>query len=272
MSRGLFDESVARGMILPSSRVAGKSPSGTEFYVVCNQLAPLNDGVEAFMFKISIAKTPFTIDIYWHDGKKTSYTCESGADIDRIYNKYYPIEADDAETLHLKQGNTKSIVGLYHKIKTSRLGNSTGKKIKAVNNKNINKAGHRDNWNRIGVFGTIIPKLKTMVRELNMLYTVIFDKESEDRQPFRNMSIDHFGTADETITLTSSRTEIIELLTTLTIENTPWTQFELKRLLRMTINSHFQSILLDEPLQSQFPTDDTLTALYCISGVLDKSL
>jgi len=78
------------------------------------------------------------------------------------------------------------------------------------------------------------------------------------------------ATAEITALLELFQTDIPELKSTTTSESKFWTFFELRRLIRITINDHFFRIQEGTPLQSRFlfPTADIHTTLLRLDSVL----
>ena len=216
----------------------GKNPSTREINLVCNEYAPLRDGqTEAFIFKIIYEDSlkVYKVKIVWHDGKITSHLNLNSIKLDKKIKEYYPDHALNAIRSH----NTQ-IISQEHAINTAKLHCAVIGNIREIVTSFVKRKLKR--MEEI----SINQKLVNIIKVLDSAYGYMFGDGDEPASPSYDL--------DAATVLPKSHTEVVAVMINLNESNKTWTVFELKSLLRATINEYFLSILEDplRPLQSSF--------------------
>jgi len=235
---------------IPQFLIIGKGKDDANFlYLMCNQFAPLNNTLqEAFMFTVKYTmdlRLSYTVKIYWHD--RTIQTLEGAGSL-KLYDeirKYYPVHARDAIMSQQATLSEKSSAGMKLSATISSLNNAVTKHIRLKLQSMIDSSVQDQMSTAI-----INIKLANIIRELDGACTRMF---GDPQSPADNSVFDF----DALAIIPKTNTEIMDVIRHLTEENKAWALSELKRLLRITINDYFQSILEDptKPLQSSFCID-----------------
>jgi len=239
---------------IPQNLIIGKDRADENLlYLMCNQFAPLSETyTEAFMFIVKYTldfHLSYTVKIFWHDGTIETLTGMSSFRLDAVIRQYYPIHTRDVIISHQVKLSDKSAAGIQLAATISSLNNAVTTHIKTKLNEIIGNSVKAKTVNT-HIAGIIKPKLANIIKELDGAYTRMF---GDPPSPADTTVFDF----DAQAIISKTNTEIMVVVRHLTEENKAWAVSELKRLLRITINDYFQSILENprKPLQSSFCID-----------------
>lgn len=241
--------------------LVGTTVPGTTVYLQCNQMGPLDgNNTEAFMLKIS--DDTRTVTFYWHDGSILSEPFGNDTEVDTICDRFYPGVYCSAINEHETQrrfvsGNGDKLITSQHSANTVSLNIRIGTNIKEFLQVFVNRGF-------LKLTKVLSEKLDLMIKEMDVLYDNNISTDSLRVSTYDTHAFMAFGKAS---------VELKTMRSTLTSANKDWTLFELKHLLRITINDYFYRILEHKPLQSHlsFHTNSTAT-LRRLESALDQSL
>lgn len=229
-------------------------------YLLCNHLAPLKEGdvpVEAFMFKFSKNLDPVDredypdkLTIIWHDGTIHSENLPGGQIISKFL-EFYSGSARESMELHEDTRRDIDTVSVAHAVNVANFHAQIGLSIKA--------SIQADHSFRSSDY---LSALASVVEKLDWLYYYQFISETLSDTAHNNIAFAALVAANKWCeNLKAANPEYKTILDTITKENEQWTLFELRHLLRITINDYYQSLLEGGPLQSHFSLHTTLLRL-----------
>ena len=223
--------------------IARKSLEVKELFFVCNQLAPLKqNGTEAFMFKVDYQMKAFNVQIVWHDREITQLTREDGSSLYETIKGYYSADYYSVMSVHTRSTTHPTTISNLHATNTANLHQAVALKIKDLVPEFVKGTEVSS------VIPIIKQKLANVIKELDSQYDFMIGQSAVSPLGYD---------ARVAAIFINLHTVLMPVIRSLTETNTEWTVFELKRLLRMTINDYLQSILENpaRPLQSSFHID-----------------